>query len=611
MVRVFASMAGLLALSSTALAQITFNVIGYPSAPTNKFGVSINGAITQLVADETTFPVWKGVVPTATSSVSYQYVELNAAGTAVKTESFSRTLPNVDSTHSYNEFFERPTTKFALPPIPFTYLATWPSYTKIFNDDEIATIHVTADAAQMATLNANPTASSKDLPDIRVTFRWIDHSDIYTQHNISFMNSGKSSKEHRKQAWRFNFDTDYKQEFFSRPHVKLRSAASDPTMLREKTYIDLLNSAGVPTQQGQFVRLFVNNQPYGLFLMVDDIKKSFIKQTIHGGNPSIVRGSMVQMNAPGGNIEADLIYRGPASANYKEGYDVVNVGNNPLTEPFQQLIAFMKDLQDFNPATTPNPITYWNDTRLELDGFLRCMALEYLTGAFDNYWRSGSNYFMYFNPTLGTQSKWQWIPTDFDGTFGNGYSGSTILSYQAWVNFALNDHPLVSKLIINNTAINPLFEQTLKELVQTVFKPEALFPRIMAYHQMLSLDYQWDLSINRTGPGKFNGFTFDDYSNNLVNTTSHMSYSVKGWITDMSTLVSTQLKFEIPAGVQNRVDPPPKPTKGPKKNDAGGGGDNDVEIVPQNGAAAGRSMAGGAVAAAVVVGFASLVSFLF
>ncbi|KAG0272915.1 hypothetical protein BGZ95_011288 [Linnemannia exigua] len=564
--------------------KFTFNVIGYPSAPKNTFGVSIDGAITQLVADETTFPVWKGIVPTATSSVSYQYVELNAAGTAVKTESFSRTLPNVDSTSSYNEFFERPTTKFAVPSIPYTYLATWPSYTKIFNDDEIATIHVIADAAQMAILNANPTASSKDKPDIRVTFRWIDHNEIYTQHNISFMNSGKSSMEHRKQSWRFDFDTDYKQNFFSRPHIKLRSGASDPTMLRERTYIDLLNSAGIPTQQWQYVRLFVNSQPYGLFLMVDDIRKSFIKQTIHGGDPSIVRGSMVQMNAPGGNIEADLIYRGPTSANYREGYDMINIGNNPITNPFQQLIAFMKDLQDFNPATTPNPIAYWNDTRLDLDGFLRCMALEYLTGAFDNYWRSGSNYFMYFNPTLGAQGKWQWIPTDFDGTLGNGYSGSTLLSYQTW---------------------------TLKELVQTVFKPEALFPRIMAHNQMLSLDYHWDVSINRTGPGKFNGFTFDDFNNNLVNTTSHMSYSIKGWITDMSNLVSTQLKFEIPAGVQNRVDPPPKPTKGSGKKggDVGDDGGDDGNA-SKNGAATGRSVAGGAVAAAAVVGVASLVSFL-
>lgn len=316
------------------------------------------------------------------------------------------------------------------------------------------------------------------------------------------------------------------------------------------------------------------------------------------------------MNAPGNGAEADLIYRGPDSAAYKDGYTLVNLGSNPVTNPFQQLIAFMKDLQDFNPTSTPNPVAYWNDTRLDLDGFLRCMAIEYLTGAFDNYWRSGSNYFMYFNPTLGMQGKWQWVPTDFDGTFGNGYPGSTILPYQSWGEFKPVDHPLVSKLILNNAAINALFEQTLKDLVQTVFKPEVLIPRIMAYNQMLSLDYLQDVSIVRTGPGKSNGFTFDDYNNNLVNTTSHMSYSVKGWVTDMSALVATQLKFEIPAGVKNRVDPPPKPTKKGKKDKEDSDDPDDDGNAPATGAATRRSVAGGAVAAAVVVGVASLVSFL-
>ena len=131
--------------------------------------------------------------------------------------------------------------------------------------------------------------------DVRVTFRWIDHGNIYTQHNISFQTSGKSSKDFQKLAYKFSFDTDYNQTFFSRPNIKLRSGVTDPTMLREKTYIDLLNSAGIPTQQGQYVRLFVNNQPIGLYMMVDDIKKSFIKQTVYGGDPSIIPGSLVQV----------------------------------------------------------------------------------------------------------------------------------------------------------------------------------------------------------------------------------------------------------------------------------------------------------------------------
>ncbi|KAG0275051.1 hypothetical protein BGZ95_009235 [Linnemannia exigua] len=594
MVRVFTKVAGLLTLTSAALAQITFNVIGYPTTGTGSFGVSINGVITKLTATEDTVPVYSGVVPSATSSVQYQYVELDPAGTPVKTESFTRTLHNTSSTHSYNEFFERPTTKYTLPPVPYTYLATWPSYTKIFDDDEIATIHVTADAAQLATLAANPLLET----DIRVRFRWIDHNDIYTQNNISFRTSGKSSKEFQKQSYKFSFDTDYNQTFYSRPNIKLRSEVTDPTMLREKTYIDLLNSAGIPTQQGQYVRLFVNNKPYGLYLMVDDIKKSFIKQTIHGGDAKVIPGSMIQMNAPVITQQADLIYKGPTNASYDVAvYANVNLGNNPITDPLQQLIAFMKDLQDYNPATTPDPVAYWY-ARLDLDGFLRNMALEYLTGAYDNYWMSGSNYFMYFNPTLGASGKWQWIPTDFDGVLGNGYPTATQSTYQTWVDLKTYDHPLISKLILNTPAINALFETTLKELVQTVYKPEAMFPRIMAYNQMLSLDYQWDASINRTGPGKANGYTFADYNNNLDNMTKDMSYSVKGWITDMSNSVSTILKFPIPAGVANRVDPPPKPTK---KSDKGGNASEG-----QNGAT--RSIESGLVA--VIVGVTSLVSLL-
>ncbi|KAH7047191.1 coth protein-domain-containing protein [Linnemannia elongata] len=601
MVRVFASMAGLLTLTSAALAQITFNVVGYPSAATGSFGVSINGQITKLTATEDTFPVFSGVVPTATSSVQYSYVELDATGAAVKTEAFVRQLHNVTATHSYNEFFERPTTKWTLPPVPYTYLATWPSYTKIFDDDEIATIHVTADVAQMAALIANPQNDTKT--DIRVTFRWIDHNDIYTQHNISFTNSGKSSKEYQKQAYKFSFDTDYNQTFYSRPNIKLRSEVSDPTMLREKTYIDLLNSAGIPTQQAQYVRLFINNQPFGLYMMVDDIKKSFVKQTIHGGDPSVIPGSMVQMNAPLVTLQADLIYKGPTNASYDASvYAPVVLGNNPVTDYLQQLIAFMKDLQDYNPATTPDPVGYWNNTRLDLDGFLRNMALEYLAGAYDNYWMSGSNYFMYFNPKLGASGKWQWIPTDFDGTFGDGYPTATQSSYQTWVDLKTYDHPLISKLILNTPAINALFETTLKELIQTVYKPEALFPRIMAYNQMLLVDYTWDVSINRTGPGKVNGYTVADFNNNLVNMTKDMSYSVKGWITDMSNSVSTALKFTIPAGVANRVEPPPKPTKDDGKNKGGN-------------ASGGKNGAAGSVVAstglvAVLVGVASLVSLL-
>ncbi|KAI1317775.1 hypothetical protein EDD11_007797 [Mortierella claussenii] len=601
MISLRTGVAGLLALASVAFADITFNVVGYPSTPNGSFGVSVGGAITKLASNESTFPLWSGVVPGTTSSVVYSYVELNTAGASVKAENFTRTLHNSSDTQTYNEFFERQTTKWVLPPVPYTYLAVWPSYTKVFDDDEIATIHLTADPSQIATLNANPTLPT----DVKVNFRWIDRHTVHSQTNISFKTSGKGSKDFQKQAYKLSFDTNYNQTFFSRPNLKLRSETTDPTMIREKVYIDMLNSVGVPTQQGQYVRLFVNNIPFGLYLMVDDIKKSFVKQTIYGGDPNAVLGSLVQMNAPTLTTQADLVYRGTANSSYTpDVYADVNLGNNPATAPLTQLIQFMADLQAFDPVNTTDPVGYWNNTRLDLDGFLRCMALEYLSGAFDNYWMAGSNYFMYFNPKLGTQGKWQWVPTDFDGTFGNGFPTATLSSYQTLYNFQ-PDHPLVSKLIIKNKEINALFEQTLKDIVGWAFKPDGLFPRIMIYNQMLAEDYKWDLSINRTGPGIRNNYTFDDFNNNLDNVTTNMQTSLKGWIRDMSALVATQLNFTVQPGTADRVPPPPKPT-----SNKGGDGSS-----PSSGSSNGKNSAAGSLAistglVAILAGVVSMLSIV-
>ncbi|KAG0035739.1 hypothetical protein BGZ81_000032 [Podila clonocystis] len=566
MIRLLTGLAGLATLVSVVFADIQFNVVGYPTSPTNSFGVNIGGAITKLTTTETTFPLWSGPVPGSTSSTKYSYVELSATGAVVQTEAFTRSLNSTD-TKTDNEFFQRATTRWVLPHIPYTYLFTWPSESKAFKDDEIATIHVTADAAQIANLEANPL----QIIDIRCTFRFINHNTVYTQTNISFSNSGKSSREFQKQAYKFSFDTNYNQSFYSRPNIKLRSEVMDPTMMREKLYIDMLNSVGVPTQQGAWVRLFVNNQPYGLYLMVDDIKKSFVKQTIYGGDANEVIGSLVQMNAPTIDNVASLIYN-PTGIFDPNVYTDVNLGNNPVTAPLTQLNQFMLDLANFDPVTTPDPVGYWT-SRLDLDGFLRNMAMEYLGGCWDNYWVAGSNYFMYFNPKLGTSGKWQWIPTDFDGTFGDGFPVPFLYSYQNLNNFTTTDRPLVSKLIIKNTAIRALFEQTLKDIVGWAYKPEALVPRIELYNKMLAEDVKWDTGIKRTGPGKVNNYTFADFNDNLYNMTRDMSYSLVGWVTDMNKLVVTQLDVTVQPGLADRVAPPPKP-----KSHGKNGGDADANV---------------------------------
>ncbi|KAG9063458.1 hypothetical protein KI688_004342 [Linnemannia hyalina] len=167
-------------------------------------------------------------------------------------------------------FFERQAVVRSLPKIPYTYMARYPSKTKT---------------------------------------------------NITFKTAGKSSKEHQKRSFKFKFHNDYSQTFYH-SNIKLRSMVMDPAMMREKVYIDMLNSAGIPSK----------------------IKKSFLKQSVRQGDGKTELGSLVQMNAWNEN---------KLRPNTKISYVSEHLGKNPNEDPLKDLIELMKFLQDFDPASTP------------------------------------------------------------------------------------------------------------------------------------------------------------------------------------------------------------------------------------------------------------------
>ncbi|KAF9936503.1 hypothetical protein BGZ67_002272 [Mortierella alpina] len=559
---------GLTLLSTFSLANsVTFNVVGYPNS-SDTFGVSINGQITRLNTTPVTVPLWSGTVAdvplSSSSEINYKYVVLDATGLVVKNEeTFQRSLDK-NAVQTPYDVFDREVTKAQLPDVPLVYEPWHMSKTKVFDDTVIATIHLVGAQNQFEAMLQKPEGA---LP-MKVDFRYINDKLVHNVNNVTFGISGKSSTEFNKQAFKLDFDTDRNQGFFSRPHLKLRSETSDPTFMREKLYIDILNAVGVPTQQGAWVRLYMNSKPVGLYLMVDDIGGSFLKQTVHQGNPTIQHGTLWQMNAPLVNSQGDLKYLGPTMDQLEttqDCYKMKNLGANPPTAPMTQLVQLMMDLADFDPLA-PGGRAYW-ESRLDLSGVLRNLAMEYLGGDWDGYWWSGSNFFLYFNPTMGDAGgKWQWIPTDFDGTFGDGDPTDTLTDYKVYADFSKHDRPLVSKLLFNNKEINQEFEKVLREIVGWAFKPEALFPRIEAYEKMLAKDAAWDYSIVRSSPGKTNAWTIADFHNSIVGPVENMGLGVKPWIEGRAKQLQASLSFVVEPGTPDRVKRPVKRPNGGKSD---------------------------------------------
>ncbi|KAF9429533.1 hypothetical protein BGZ94_010373 [Podila epigama] len=540
-------MLGLAACAAVALADVTFNVVGLRDDAGDQFAVSINGKITKLTTTKDTYPLWSANVAGVDGPLNYKYVQLNAAGKTTETEKKERKLP-AGAAHTPNEFFGRAQTISKLPPLPQVFDNRLEQNSPFFREGFVGNIFVEGDQAKFNFINKGGEDFHPN--PFKVKIHYIGANDIVKIDNVEFGLSGQSAREYAKLAYQMKFPK--KNRLLDLSTLKLRNEETDATMMREKLYVDILNSLGVPAQQAAYVRLFYNKKPIGLFVAVEEMKKHWIKKVLHPEVKKVKPGALWKMNSCCGH-EGNLEWLGPTSKSYVIGdiYKNILPGTNPPNDIMKDLIAFMKDLKDYDPKKVADPIAYW-EKRLDLDLFLKAMAMEYLTGSWDSYWNAGSNYQIYNDPVTG---KWTWLPTDFDDTFGTSFEGK-IASYRTIPkkNAKGFESPLAQKLIMETPQINARFEQILKDIVNYVFKPDALTPRLDAYKTMIEEDVAWDRAQPRVSKGKSEKFTIEDLVKGLAAGTKD-NWGLKDWINKRSSSVQKEFKFKAIAGAPSKVEP--------------------------------------------------------
>ncbi|GJJ74735.1 spore coat protein H [Entomortierella parvispora] len=537
---------GLAACAATAMADVTFNVVGLREKDSDEFGVLINGRLTKLTTSKTAYPLWSAKVTSAEAPLKYTFVRLEASG-KVKKEKEARQLPE-GASHTPNDFFDRPNTLHALPPFPQVYKNKLQQNSPFFREGYIGNIFVEGDPANINFIN---TGGGDFYPKpIKVKIQYIGANENVRINDVIFNLSGKSAREYAKLAYQFKFPK--KNRLLGLSTLKLRNEETDATLMREKLYVDMLNSLGVPAQQAAYVRLFFNGKPIGLFVGMDEMKKHWIKKVLHPRSKKAKLGALWKMNSCCGH-EGNLQWLGPTSKSYVIGdiYKNVLLGANPKDDPMRDLIKFMADLKNYNPKKVKDPIAYWEE-RLDLEVFLKSMAMEYLTGSWDSYWLSGSNYQFYNNPVTG---KWTWLPTDFDDTFGTSFEGK-IESYKNIPKINENgfESPLAQKLIIETPEMNKRFEEILKDTVNYIFKIDAVTPRLEAYKKMIEQDVAWDRSLPRVAlKGKNKKFTIQDLSKGMDKGVQ-MDWGLRNWIEKRSAQVQNDLGFKAVSGDPTKIE---------------------------------------------------------
>jgi len=326
---------------------------------------------------------------------------------------------------------------------------------------------------------------------------------------------------------------------FGRSAVKLRAEFLDPTFMREKTYFDMLNAIGVPTSQSKHVRVFINKEPIGLFLMTDDFSnKHFLKSMFNNGKKFTVDNAIFKFDYSG-----NLSYENSKdnlSPYYYKG-DIKDVNNKKMINEI--LVPFMKAVDAYPSTKTLN---------LDINAFLRSMALEFLAYGTDNYWMVEGNYFI-FKDTA--KDMWYFIDSDFDMTFGHGSPGKCLKSN-------LDNYVLIK----NNGSTRPLIDNlrsvssnetylrnAVKTIIKNLFNINIAGPRIDSFAQLIKEDALWDYNLKRMNT--YTGETINERIYNESNfereisslTDSGYPYPLKKWIKFRSNEVANQMNISIPS----------------------------------------------------------------
>lgn len=194
------------------------------------------------------------------------------------------------------------------------------------------------------------------------------------------------------------------QEFRGLKKINLNNCITDPSMLREALSYELFREAGIPSSRVGFARVNISvpgeleDKSFGLYTVVEQVDKRFLKDRYGSSKGLLMKPSTFGV----------FRYLG-------ENWDDYAMGYIPKTEPTveqqQRVIKFARLLNQADDQAFDEQV----DGYLDVDQFLRFVAVNVLLSNLDSFLGGTQNHYVYLEPE---SNKFQFIPWDMDHSFG-------------------------------------------------------------------------------------------------------------------------------------------------------------------------------------------------
>jgi putative membrane-bound dehydrogenase-like protein len=257
------------------------------------------------------------------------------------------------------------------------------------------------------------------------------------------------------------------QDFHGLSAIGLQSGALDPAKAREALAFALFREAGVPAPRTALAEVTLTvpglyDKAYlGVYTVVEPVDRAFLKYCFLTDKGLLVR--------PQGMRGLDFL--GDDWAKYRGPY-------RPLAEPnpdeAKRLIGFLRLVQRGDDATFGKEIASY----LDVDRFLRFMAVQALIANADGFFTLGYNYSLFLDPKA---NRFVFIPGDQELSFANfAMMGSADQLMDMSVARPYDGENRLADRLLAIKEVRAAHQKMIKELSTTVFRKDRLLAEVAA-----------------------------------------------------------------------------------------------------------------------------------
>lgn len=307
----------------------------------------------------------------------------------------------------------------------------------VFKDSTVRRMDITINITNWMTTLKNNYTSKTNVP-CKVVFNGVTYDSVGIRYKGQTSYSSIQNDTNKKKSLNLEFDFYKTNQTFDEGYntVNLNNMYEDQSFMREYLYCKY-EKKHVPASKVCFVRVYINGNDFGLYVMVEQVDKDLYKEWYLSNNGTNIRADKPPGSGGAGGGWGDgtaaLNNLGNDTNTYKQYYTLKS------TEKAQPWTDLVKVCQQLSTTTAANYEAL--DTILDIDKALWFLATENIYADDDGYLFKGKmDYYVYIDAETNRLNL-----QEFDGN--SSYYTSVVNTWTPWYRSTENNFPLAQKLL--------------------------------------------------------------------------------------------------------------------------------------------------------------------